>query len=173
MDLSAEAAPPGWHASAPERMPELVTLVLRGHANAVLTDGSRQTLETEVLPEYLARQRWFPGATPPARASLAYATPFGAGRAESSGAGTTEYYWAEAEPADAAVARRVQIPFALVWDEAAQVQYPIARVRRSPEIGILADAFLQPGFVLGWSTPCATAANGMAAKAASRASGPA
>ncbi|MCZ8384685.1 maltose alpha-D-glucosyltransferase [Achromobacter xylosoxidans] len=149
MDLSAEAAPPGWHASAPERMPELVTLVLRGHANAVLTDGSRQTLETEVLPEYLARQRWFPGATPPARASLAYATPFGAGRAESSGAGTTEYYWAEAEPADAAVARRVQIPFALVWDEAAQVQYPIARVRRGPEVGILADAFLQPGFVLG------------------------
>lgn len=149
MDLSAEAAPPGWHASAPERMPELVTLVLRGHANAVLTDASRETLETEVLPEYLARQRWFPGATPPARVSLAYATPFGAGGAQSFGTRGVEYYWAEAEPAGAAAAQRVQIPFALVWDEAAQVQYPIARVRRGPEVGILADAFLQPGFVLG------------------------
>ncbi|MDD7981210.1 putative maltokinase, partial [Achromobacter ruhlandii] len=141
MDLSAEAAPPGWHASLPERMPELVTLVLRGHANAVLTDASRVALETEVLPEYLARQRWFPGATPPARARLAYATPFGADGAE--------YYWAEAEPADAGAGQRVQVPFALVWDETAQVQYPIARVRRGPEVGILADAFLQPGFVLG------------------------
>ena len=106
MDLSAEAAPPGWHASLPERMPELVTLVLRGHANAVLTDASRAALETEVLPEYLARQRWFPGATPPARARLAYATPFGADGAE--------YYWAEAEPADAEDGQRVQVPFALV-----------------------------------------------------------
>lgn len=142
MDLSADAAPPGWHASGPAQMPELVTLVLRGHANAVLTDASRNTLETEVLPEYLARQRWFPDARVLPRVRLAYATPFGT-------EGGEEYYWAEAEPADDAPGMRVQVPFALVWDEAAQIQYPIARVRRGPEVGMLADAFLQPGFVHG------------------------
>ncbi|MCW3152827.1 maltose alpha-D-glucosyltransferase [Achromobacter spanius] len=158
MDLSADAAPPGWHASAPEQMPELTTLVLKSRGGAALTDASRSTLETEVLPEYLARQRWFPGSKAPLRARLAYATPF-----RSNGG---EYYWAEVEPEDGdgaqsgdgarrddlkpkAHALRVQAPFVLVWDETAQVQYPIARVRRGAEVGTLADAFLQPGFVLG------------------------
>ncbi|MNT40966.1 hypothetical protein D3C72_1773110 [compost metagenome] len=44
---------------------------------------------------------------------------------------------------------RAQAPFVLVWDETAVIQYAIARVRRGPEVGILADAFLQPGFVTG------------------------
>ncbi|MGV2862634.1 putative maltokinase, partial [Achromobacter sp. AGC39] len=69
-------------------------------------------------------------------------------RAGSSAGG--EYYWAEVEPEDGIDdGLRVQAPFVLVWDETAQVQYPIARVRRGPEVGTLADAFLQPGFVLG------------------------
>jgi len=40
-----------------------------------------------------------------------------------------------------------QAPFVLVWDETAVIQYAIARVRRGAEVGVLADAFLQPGFV--------------------------
>jgi maltose alpha-D-glucosyltransferase/alpha-amylase len=141
MDLSADAAPPGWHASGPAQMPELTTLVLKSRGGAALTDSSRATLENEVLPEYLARQRWFPGSHAPARARLAYATPFTAAGGE--------YYWAEVEPEDGVEGLRAQAPFVLVWDETAQVQYPIARVRRGAEVGTLADAFLQPGFVLG------------------------
>jgi maltose alpha-D-glucosyltransferase / alpha-amylase len=141
MDLSADAAPPGWHASGPAQMPELTTLVLKSRGGAALTDASRVTLENEVLPEYLARQRWFPGTHAPARVRLAYATPF-------TGAGG-EYYWAEVQPEDGVDGWRAQAPFVLVWDETAQVQYPIARVRRGAEVGTLADAFLQPGFVLG------------------------
>ncbi|KOF53008.1 alpha-amylase [Achromobacter sp. DMS1] len=140
MDLSQDAAPPDWHASAPQQMPELPTLVLRSRGGAVLTDGSRNTLETEVLPQYLARQRWYPASTPPRRARLVYATPFTQGRGE--------YYWAELEPADGDGGARAQAPFMLVWDEAAAVQYPIARVRRGAEVGVLADAFLQEEFVL-------------------------
>ncbi|MNK34978.1 Trehalose synthase/amylase TreS [compost metagenome] len=141
MDLSVDAAPPGWHATAPAQMPELVTLVLRSRGGAALTDGSRATLENEILPQYLARQRWYPGTEPPSRARLAYATPF----ASADG----EYYWAEVEPQDGVEGMRAQAPFVLVWDETAVIQYAIARVRRGPEVGILADAFLQPGFVTG------------------------
>lgn len=139
MDLSQDAAPPGWHATAPAQMPELVTLVLRSRGGAALTDASRATLENEILPQYLARQRWYPGKEPPARARLAYATPF----AQADG----EYYWAEIEPEDGAAGMRAQAPFVLVWDETAPVQYAIARVRRGAEVGVLADAFLQAGFV--------------------------
>lgn len=53
------------------------------------------------------------------------------------------------QPEDGVEGWRAQAPFVLVWDETAQVQYPIARVRRGAEVGTLADAFLQPGFVLG------------------------
>ncbi|CUJ51818.1 maltose alpha-D-glucosyltransferase [Achromobacter kerstersii] len=141
MDLSVDAAPPNWHASGPAQMPELTTLVLKSRGGASLTDASRAVLENEVLPEYLARQRWFPGKHAPARARLAYATPFHTASGEA--------YWAEIEPEDGVAGLRAQAPFVLVWDETAQVQYPIARVRRGPEVGILADAFLQPGFVLG------------------------
>lgn len=141
LDLSNVAAPPDWHATAPAQMPELTTLVLRAQGGAALTDASRSTLEREVLPQYLARQRWYPGKEPPARARLAYATPF----ASADG----EYYWAEIEPEDGIDGLRAQAPFVLVWDETATVQYAIARVRRGAEVGILADAFLQPGFVRG------------------------
>ncbi|WP_454674088.1 maltose alpha-D-glucosyltransferase [Achromobacter pestifer] len=147
MDLSADAAPPGWHASGPVQMPELITLVMRARGGATLTDASRTALESEVLPEYLARQRWFPGSAAPARAKLAYATPLGGPGGEN--------YWAEVEVevggdgGEKPAPLRVQAPFTLIWDEAAQAQYPIARVRRGPEVGILADAFLQPGFVHG------------------------
>ncbi|RIJ05949.1 maltose alpha-D-glucosyltransferase [Achromobacter sp. K91] len=141
LDLSNEAAPPDWHASAPAQMPELTTLVLRAHGGAALTDVSRATLEREVLPQYLARQRWYPAKQPPARARLAYATPFTAADGE--------YYWAEVEPEDGVTGLRAQAPFVLVWDETAAVHYAIARVRRGAEVGILADAFLQPGFVRG------------------------
>ncbi|MNX58505.1 Maltokinase [compost metagenome] len=139
MDLSQDAAPPGWHATAPAQMPELITLVLRSRGGAALTDASRATLEHEILPQYLARQRWYPGAEPPSQARLAYATPF------SSSDG--EYYWAEIEPQDGVSGMRAQAPFVLVWDETAAIQYAIARVRRGAEVGILADAFLQPGFI--------------------------
>lgn len=139
MDLSQDAAPPGWHATAPAQMPELITLVLKNRGGAALTDASRATLEREILPQYLARQRWYPGSEAPARARLAYATPF----ASADG----EFYWAEIEPEDGTTGMRAQAPFVLVWDETAVIQYAIARVRRGAEVGVLADAFLQPGFV--------------------------
>lgn len=141
MDLSVEAAPPDWHATAPAQMPELVTLVLRARGGAALTDASRETLEREILPQYLARQRWYPASEPPARARLAYATPFPTAEGE--------YYWAEVEPQDGVSGLRAQAPFVLAWDESAPIQYAIARVRRGAEVGMLADAFLQPGFVRG------------------------
>src|SRR5690606_37639399 len=74
-ELSASAAPPAWHAAMPEPGLEFVTLVLRGHTGYQLTEGSMRTLYSDVLPGYLARQRWFPRGGPAGTPRIAYALP--------------------------------------------------------------------------------------------------
>src|SRR5690606_38187392 len=71
-ELSEDAAPPAWHASGPQQMPEYLTLVLRRRGALLLMEGSRRALSREVLPLYLERQRWFAGAQPQEGVGVAY-----------------------------------------------------------------------------------------------------
>ena len=58
--LAEEAEMPNWYASTPEPLPRLLTLVMRGGWNDLLEDPRERThLEKEILPKFLARQRWF------------------------------------------------------------------------------------------------------------------
>ena len=41
-------------------MPEIVTLVVTDGWDSLLQGRTRQTLELDVLPQYLAGRRWFP-----------------------------------------------------------------------------------------------------------------
>lgn len=143
-DLSREALAPDWQSQAPEQMPELVTLVLRSRGGTELTDAARQLLETEALPQYLTRQRWYAGA-PSGRLRLRDTPPLPR-EAEDAPAAQVRYHWATVSQ-DEDGGQRLSIPFSLVWGEEAQASYPMARLRRGPEIGLLADAFLQADFL--------------------------
>ncbi len=57
--LSEDAHPPAWHVTAPEQMPDQVTLVLQNKGRPELTEASRRILDDEVMPSYIRRRRWF------------------------------------------------------------------------------------------------------------------
>ncbi|MEI2414573.1 putative maltokinase [Orrella sp. JC864] len=105
----------------------------------VFTPSSQALLRDEVLPRYLARQRWFPQDVParPARLLHAAALPGApAGR---------EYYLAELDAAHGGPPLRTLLGLAVCWDrEPAQA---LARVALSGAAGWLADASAEPGFV--------------------------
>ncbi len=139
-DLSERAQPPDWHANLPEQMPEYVTLVLRGSTGYNLTDGSLQTLRSEVLPRYLTHQRWFAKSHTPTHAEPVYATAL---------AGAQETFLAEFSVQTADGASRYFLPLALLWTEtlpALSQQYALARVRRGPEMGVVTDAYSLKSF---------------------------
>lgn len=142
-ELSATAASPAWHAAVHEQLPEHLTLVLRrGAAGSRLVEESRKALCDEVLPAYLARQRWFPQDREVGRVGLEYAVPF---------INDDDLFLAELKVEDDAGSERYFVPFALSWEDAAlpgQSSYALARVRRSAETGLLQDAAGMPNFAL-------------------------
>ena len=143
-ELSGNAAPPVWHATMPEQMPEYVTLVVRRRAGAAyqLVEGSRKTLCSEVLPLYLARQRWFARGQRIRAVQISYGMPM---------PGQPDLFMAEFEVEFADGAARYFLPLALLWGELISgppQQYGLARVRRGSELGLVTDAFSVPDFAL-------------------------
>src|SRR5690606_33539735 len=65
---------PAWHQPALERMPELMTLVIKRDLQELLERPLRETLENDILPTYLAKRRWF-GGNPQGRLHLLYLQP--------------------------------------------------------------------------------------------------
>ncbi len=140
-DLSTDAAPPKWHTTAPEQMPEYVTLVLRGRTGYQLTDGARRMLYDDVLPAYLPLRRWFAAKDQKLRAiELSYITPL---------PHSHELYLAEIEVQVGNARHRYALPVGLLWEEnptGLPQQLALARVRRVSQMGMVTDAFTLPGF---------------------------
>jgi maltose alpha-D-glucosyltransferase/alpha-amylase len=141
-ELSAVASPPSWHATHPEQMPEYYTLVLRGRTGYELTEGAVRSLRQDVLPLYLARQRWFPKDHKVQYAQAAYAVQIQGAE--------YECFIAEIQMELNGEPARFLLPVALIWSETlppmAQ-QYALARVRRAAEMGMLTDAYTLPSFI--------------------------
>jgi maltose alpha-D-glucosyltransferase/alpha-amylase len=57
--LASEAALPSWRVPMSEPLPEFATLVMRDGLADILAGEGRRVIETEALPPYLARRRWF------------------------------------------------------------------------------------------------------------------
>ena len=57
--LAGERAMPNWHIPSPEPLPDLRTLVMGAGVKELLAPEVRKELERGVLPEYLAKRRWF------------------------------------------------------------------------------------------------------------------
>ncbi|RTZ45621.1 maltose alpha-D-glucosyltransferase [Candidimonas sp. SYP-B2681] len=141
-ELSASAAPPTWHVTGPEQMPEYATLVVRRRAGYQLMEGSRRIFCNEVLPVYLARQRWFAGDRRIKSSNIVYIVPL---------PGQTDLFLAEFEVDLGKETASYFLPLALLWTEplaAMPQQYALARVRRGSELGTATDAFTVPDFAL-------------------------
>ncbi|MBU4611825.1 maltose alpha-D-glucosyltransferase [Achromobacter sp. GG226] len=143
-DLSADVAPPSWHTTAPEQLPEYATLVLRGRTGYQLTEGAERTLRQEVLPAYLRLRRWFAAKDQKlGSVQIAYAVPL---------PGVTETYLAEIEAKVGNSTQRYALPVTLRWaDDLSGLpqQLALARVRRIAQMGVVTDAFTVPEFAHG------------------------
>ncbi len=138
--LAPEAQLPAWHIPAPEVMPEYATIVLRKSLGELLTPPARTILETEVLPAYLPKRRWFGGKQERLdRVQIAYALPLALSP------GSDEVMFAEVETQQDKGNARYLLPLGIVWEDESTPPLPqqlaLARVRRGRRVGLLTDAF--------------------------------
>ena len=141
--LADETEAPSWHTPAPEPMPDYETLVLRSGVDDAMQVEARKTLETAVLPSYLAKRRWFSGKDQkqiiPRIKSMS--------RIEGRG---LPVGLIEVEVTGGAEPTRWLLPLAVVSEDehvsALANRLALARVRRGREVQLLTDAFALPGF---------------------------
>ncbi|HET6521411.1 MAG TPA: putative maltokinase, partial [Geminicoccaceae bacterium] len=140
--LAEEAALPRWHEPIPEPLPDFVTLVMRGGMESVTSEANRRLLEVDVLPQYLAKQRWF-------------------GAKDARITGTRVASWATlGDGREGCLLLRIEVdvvgaedspqsylmPLTISWDEGAighgspLLPYTIAQIRRGARVGALYDA---------------------------------
>ena len=146
--LAEDTAMPAWHAPIPEPMPDLVTLVLTEGWQSMRRGKGMQELVRDVLPPFVAMQRWFA-----AKHHRIAGVKLVDGPVLRSG--TESWMIAIIETAlRGAEAQRYSLPLAAHWDEAAATSvspllpYTLAKVRRGPRVGALTDASVDAGFAL-------------------------
>lgn len=146
--LATEAALPPWHTHPPEPLPELNTLVLRSGLMDVLQPAARKIIETEALPAYLKRRRWFASKDAVMKSARLVRTDKIPGR-------TLDMLLTEVEVQLASRTERYQLPLGICWDgdpnsgSALVQQLALARVRQNRRVGYLTDAFSLDALPLG------------------------
>src|SRR5690554_2649787 len=110
-ELSSSAQPPLWHATPPDHHAEHTTLVLRRRADAGyrMVESSRRLLDTEILPRYLKRQRWFSNDFDITSVRVLYSLPL---------PGQSDHYLAELEVTQGDSVTIYFFPYALWWTDA-------------------------------------------------------
>jgi maltose alpha-D-glucosyltransferase/alpha-amylase len=129
----------------PESLPEHETLVLGAGWDLIASQrGDRARIDHfvhELLPAYLARQRWFT----PKDAVILSATPVRIGELPQDGNEGFLLLVTEVELKEGSE-QRYFLPFALMWGEehlrsdSPVFPYVLAKIRRGPKAGIVADA---------------------------------
>ncbi len=136
--LATEAALPSWRIQPSEPLPEFATLVMRKGLSDLLNAETRTILETESLPNYLARRRWFAGKDRKITAARL-------GRADIVGTETAGLLLAEVNVEIGGIVQTYQVPLAVSWDDMPSTpmvqQLALARIRHHRRVGYLTDAF--------------------------------
>ena len=132
----------GQEAPVPEPLPEYATLVVRQGVTDMLTPQSRAVLESETLPQYLPKRRWFASKGEPLqRARIAYGAQL---------PGAPGIYFAEIEAQLPGRTEHYVLPLGVAWEDEATgpLALPLAlsRVRRGARVGYLTDAFALDAF---------------------------
>ena len=134
---------PSWSQPNSEQLPEFVTLVIRSEQTGPTPENVR-LLESEVLPSYLSRRRWFASKDQKLKAVrlAALTTIPDAG-----------FAFTEVEADVGSHTERYVLPLGITWGSDTTVplfmQLALARVRRGRNIGHLTDAFALPQFAHG------------------------
>jgi maltose alpha-D-glucosyltransferase/alpha-amylase len=139
--LAEQATLPAWHEQIPDPLPDLVTLVVRQAWPDIVEGRPAELLTRDVLPSYIAPQRWFAGKG----AGIARARLADAARLPSA---TGDFIAAlvDVEPVGGPEPQRYFLPLGVTWDENAVVTaspllpYALAKVRKGPLLGALHDA---------------------------------
>jgi maltose alpha-D-glucosyltransferase/alpha-amylase len=134
---------PTWSQPGSEQLPEFATLVMRAGQTGPTPENVR-VLESEVLPSYLSRRRWFASKDQKLRGVrlAALTTIPNAG-----------FAFTEIEADVGHHTERYVLPLAITWGTETTVplymQLALARIRRGRTIGHLTDAFALPQFAHG------------------------
>jgi maltose alpha-D-glucosyltransferase / alpha-amylase len=134
---------PSWSQPGSVQLPEFVTLVTRAGQTGPTPENVR-LLESEVLPSYLVRRRWFASKDQKLKGVrlAALTTIPGAG-----------FAFTEIEADIGSHTERYVLPLAITWGTDTTVplfmQLALARIRRGRMIGHLTDAFALPQFAHG------------------------
>ncbi len=131
---------PAWSQPGSEQLPEFVTLVMRAGQTGPTPENVR-LLESEVLPSYLSRRRWFASKDQKLHGvRLAALTTIP----------EAGFAFTEIEADVGRHTERYVLPLAITWGSDTTVplfmQLALARVRRGRNIGHLTDAFSLPLF---------------------------
>ncbi|HET7570296.1 MAG TPA: maltose alpha-D-glucosyltransferase [Gammaproteobacteria bacterium] len=141
--LEEEEQVPDWHQQLPPIAPEFVTLVARNGLRDIARQPARRQLETEILPEFLTRQRWF--AAKGERIDTAAI-------ASCTGLGDNALLSEVVVSLSGGEEQRYFVPLALAVEEAdgathVLLPYTLARLRRGQRLWALVDAAAADGFV--------------------------
>ena len=136
--LATDAQMPSWHTPQPEALPEFSTIVLRSSIEEVRPGYGRTVLETEALPVYLPKRRWFASKTETlSRVQIAYFAQINPA--------PEAIFMTEVEVTLGSRTERYALPMGVVWEDEAvgnlPAQLAMARVRLGPRVGYLTDAF--------------------------------
>ena len=141
--LAKDVAPPAWSTASPSDMTEQHTFVVRNGISDIVSNRSRDTLLSEVLPPYVQLRRWFQG-----KASKIESIDLSASEALPSIAG--EALYAELIVTADGTSDRYTLPLTVAWEDEPnnpfEAPLSLARVRRGRRVGLLTDAFASPRF---------------------------
>ena len=139
--LSQEAAMPEWHTELPPPPPALPTLVAQHGLKSIVDGRERAAFESQVLPDFIRRQRWFgakSGGRPRTRLVDTAVLQGGTGevllaRVFTRGGGSESDYF---------------VPVTGDWRDEVLDAFALARLRKMATVGNLVDATEVPAFAL-------------------------
>ena len=145
--LAEETEAPAWHQPAPEALPDFTTLVLTQGWRTVTEGVPARKFQRNVLPAYLANQRWF--AAKDRHIENVSLEPW----TEISGAGGGSYLLAAVDMKLAGGESQLYfLPLSFAWEESylrpgsPQLANTLAKIRRGARLGALVDAAAEPEF---------------------------
>ncbi len=134
---------PAWHTPAPDPLPEFMTLVVRKRLADTLSTPDRDAVERDVLPQYVAKRRWF-GLKDEKIESTRLA------RLTDVGGADEELLLGEIEVKTKAGTTLWSLPLAIHWEDEPTAALPsrlaLARVRQHRRVGLLTDGFAVASF---------------------------
>ncbi len=146
--LADEAEQPRWHVAQPEAAPDFVTLIASDGWQGVFAERQKRSLERDVLPDFIFRQRWF--------AAKDYSYVLFELQNLATLEGVEESYpltVCKASLPDGS-SQRYLLPLCAKWGGehlragAPKLSFTLAKLRSGPRVGALLDAAVDDGFVL-------------------------